>query len=206
MTTLLLEPDLIPLAMLNAMAYCPRRFAYEYVQGEMLVNAHVVEGLLRHAEIDAGGVAWRGTTVQHRRVYVWSDRLRIGGFCDLVEEQAGVIQPTEYKKGRPGQWQADHVQLCAQALCLEERTGLSIAQGAIFYFAARRREVVQFTSVLRATTEEVIAAAHALVARGVLPPPIEQRAKCRECSLEPLCMPRLAEQMDRYWQHEEDAR
>lgn len=149
--------------------------------------------------MDAEGTAWRGEVVQHRRVYVWSDRLRIGGFCDVVEEQAGQLQPVEYKKGKPGKWPSDHVQLCGQALCLEERTGQMIGQGAIFYFAARRREVVVFTPELRAQTEQVVAAAHALVASGELPPPVEQRAKCRECSLEPLCMPRLAGLLER-WQ------
>ncbi|NJL05809.1 MAG: CRISPR-associated protein Cas4 [Chloroflexaceae bacterium] len=198
MTTIQREPELIPLAMLNALAYCPRRFVYEFVQGEMLLNAHVVEGTLRHAAVDGDGTVWRGDVVQHRRVYVWSERLRIGGVCDVVEEMAGQLQPVEYKKGKPGRWQSDHVQLCGQALCLEERTGQVIAQGAIFYFAARRREVVEFTPELRARTEQVVADAHALVASGVLPPPVEQRAKCRECSLEPLCMPRLAEQLERW--------
>ncbi len=205
MTTVQLEPDLIPLAMLNAMAYCPRRFVYEFVQGEMLLNAHVVEGTLCHAGVDAEGSVWRGEVVQHRRVYVWSDRLRIGGFCDLVEETAGQVQPVEYKKGKPGKWLADHVQLCGQALCLEERTGQAVGQGAIFYFAARRREVVLFSPELRAQTEQVIAAAHALVVSGALPPPVAQRAKCRDCSLEPMCMPRLAEQLERWRARGEEA-
>lgn len=198
MTTLQLEPAYIPLAMLNALAYCPRRFVYEHVQGEMLHNAHVVEGTLAHATIDAAGTAWRSATVHHRRVYVWSDTHGIAGFCDVLEEHDGVLLPVEYKKGRPGRWRSDHVQVCAQALCLEERTGQPIAAGAVFYFAARRREAVPLTPELRATTIALAAEAHRLVAAGTLPPPITQRSKCRDCSLEPLCLPDLAPQLAAY--------
>ena len=189
MTTISTQPDYIPLAMINALAYCPRRFSYEFVQGEMLLNEHVVEGTLRHQGVDMGGAAWLGESIQERRVYVWSERLKLAGFCDVVEERAGLLYPVEYKKGRPGRWKSDHAQLCAQALCLEERLGIGIAQGAIFYFAVRRREVVEFTPELRAEVERLAAEALRLAASGTLPPPIEQRAKCRDCSLQPLCLP-----------------
>ena len=189
MTTISTQPDYIPLSMINALAYCPRRFSYEFVQGEMLLNEHVVEGTLRHQGVDLGGQAWIGDAVQQRRVYVWSERLRLAGFCDLVEERAGQPYPVEYKKGRPGRWRSDHAQLCAQALCLEERMGITIPQGAIFYFAVRRREVVAFTPELRAQVEALAVEARRLVASGELPPPIANRAKCRDCSLQPLCLP-----------------
>jgi CRISPR-associated exonuclease Cas4 len=189
MTTITAQPDYIPLSMINALAYCPRRFGYEFIQAEMLLNEHVVEGTLRHQGIDLGGVAWVGEATQRRRVYVWSERLGLAGFCDLVEERDGRRYPVEYKKGRPGRWASDYAQLCAQALCLEERLGISIAQGAIFYFAVRRREVVEFTPALRAEVEQLASAARQLVAAGALPPPIDNRAKCRDCSLQPLCLP-----------------
>lgn len=188
-TTITQRPDHIPLAMLNALAYCPRRFGYEFIQAEMLLNAHVVEGLIRHQGVDLGGSAWLGEAVQERRVYVWSERLRIAGFCDLVELKAGARYPVEYKKGRPGRWKSDHVQLCAQALCLEERSGSAIERGYIFYFAARRREEVVFSAELRAETERIAAEAHRLAEAGLLPPPVDNPAKCRDCSLEPLCLP-----------------
>ncbi len=183
------QPDFIPLAMLNALAYCPRRFGYEFIQAEMLLNEHVVEGLLRHQGVDLGGSAWNGEAVQERRVYVWSERLRVAGFCDLVESRGGEHYPIEYKNGRPGRWHNDHVQLCAQALCLEERSGVRIERGYIFYFATRRREEVVFGAELRTATERVVAEAHRLAATGELPPPIDHPAKCRECSLEPMCLP-----------------
>jgi CRISPR-associated exonuclease Cas4 len=183
------QPDYIPLAMINALAYCPRRFGYEFIQAEMLLNEHVVEGTLRHQGVDLGGMAWTGEAVQQRRVYVWSERLRLAGFCDLVEERAGQRYPVEYKKGRPGRWASDHAQLCAQALCLEERLGITITEGAIFYFAARRRETVPFTAALRHEVERLAAEALRLAALGALPPPIDHPAKCRDCSLQPLCLP-----------------
>jgi CRISPR-associated exonuclease Cas4 len=185
-----MNDDLIPLAMLNALAYCPRRFGYEYLRAEMLLNEHVVEGQLRHMQVDTSGTFWRPDAIQQRRIYVWSERLRIGGFCDLVELREGQLYPVEYKKGRLGRWRNDHVQLCAQALCLEERTGQAIPQGALYSYANRRREDVLFDEELRATTEAIIAQAHALAADGVLPPHTEQRGKCRECSLQPLCLPK----------------
>lgn len=187
--------DYIPLAMLNALAYCPRRFGYEFIQAEMLLNEHVVEGTLRHQGVDLGGTVWLTDAVQERRVYVWSERLKIAGFCDLVEVRAGQHYPVEYKKGRPGRWKNDHAQLCAQALCLEERTGQSIERGYIFYFATRRREEVVFSAALRAEVEELSAEAHRLTAQGILPPPTSNPAKCRDCSLEPLCLPEELRQL-----------
>ena len=189
MTTITTQPDYIPLAMINALAYCSRRFGYEFIQAEMLVNEHVVEGTLRHQGVDLGGKEWIGDAVQQRRIYVWSERLKLAGLCDLIEERAGQVYPVEYKKGKPGRWASDHAQLCAQALCLEERLGITIAEGAIFYFATRRREVVAFTPELRAEVERLAIEAQRLVAAGALPPPIDNRMKCRDCSLQPLCLP-----------------
>lgn len=189
MTTITALPDFVPLAMINALAYCPRRFGYEFIQAEMLANDHILEGQLRHHGVDLGGTACIGDAVQQRSVYVWSERLKLAGFCDLVEERDGRLIPVEYKKGRPGKWASDHAQLCAQALCLEERLGITLEQGAIFYFATRRRETVIFSATLRAEVARLAAEAHRLVAAGELPPPTEQRAKCRDCSLQPLCLP-----------------
>lgn len=186
-------PEYVPISMLNALAYCSRRFVYEFVQSEMLVNEHVLEGSLLHEGVDLGGRVALGESVQQRRVYVWSERLRLAGFCDVVEERAGQVYPVEYKKGRPGRWVSDHVQLCAQAMCLEERAGsaapLLIEQGELFYFGARRREVVALTPELRAEVEHLAAEALRLAGAGVLPPPLDHRAKCRDCSLHPLCLP-----------------
>jgi CRISPR-associated exonuclease Cas4 len=186
--------DYLPLSMLNQLEYCERRFFLMHVRGEMEVNAHVLEGTLRHEQAHTAGASRQGETVIHRRLYVWSDALQIAGFADVVEEQMveGVraLIPIEYKKGRMGRWLNDHIQLCAQALCIAERTGAVIPKGYIYYFGSRRREEVEITPQLRARTVESIRRAHQLVAEGKLPPPLENYNKCRDCSLEPVCLPR----------------
>ncbi|MDW8278969.1 MAG: CRISPR-associated protein Cas4 [Anaerolineales bacterium] len=189
--------DYLPISMLNQLEYCERRFYLMHVLGEMEVNAHVLEGALRHEQAHNAGASREGETLVHRRVYVWSDALRIAGFTDVVEEAlipsaAGqqVLIPVEYKKGRMGRWLNDHIQLCAQALCLTERTGGVVPKGYIFYFGSRRREEVIFTPELRQRTVQSVARAHELVAAQRLPPPLENDNKCRDCSLEPVCLPR----------------
>jgi CRISPR-associated exonuclease Cas4 len=177
----------VPISYLNALAYCPRRFVYEYVQAEMLVNEHVLEGTLRHGPVDRGDTVWGEGVVQQRRVYVWSERLLVAGFVDLVEQRDGKTVPVEYKKGRVGD--NDRAQLCAQALCLEERTGKSIALGYLYSFASRRRVEVPFDAALRSWTAELAQEAQRLAAAGILPLPIAKRSKCRDCSLLPICLP-----------------
>jgi CRISPR-associated exonuclease Cas4 len=107
--------------------------------------------------------------------------------------QGASFYPVEYKKGSArGGGLHDHVQLCAQGLCLEERLGAAIAGGYVFSFHSRHRTWIPFTPTLRAQTEAAISQAFALLHAGRLPPPLptEQERKCRECSLEPLCLPR----------------
>ena len=188
------QSDYLPLSLLNQFEYCPRRFWYMHVLGEMDVNAPVLEGTLQHERAHQPGTAQAGEATIQRRVFVWSDRLRIAGFADLIEESGGVRVPIEYKRGRMGRWLNDHIQLCAQALCIEERTGASagadsIAYGEIFYWGSRRRERVPFTPELRKRTEQSIAQVYALLAADRIPPPLTQRAKCKDCSLQPVCLP-----------------
>jgi len=182
--------DYLPISMLNQLEYCERRFWLMYVQGEMEVNAPVLEGVQQHERAHDGGLERDGEMTIHRRVYVWSERLRLAGFADVVEEQAGELTPVEYKHGRMGRWLNDHVQLCAQALCLEERTGQPVRQGAIFYWGSRRRVAVEFTPELRAHTEAAVARACELLEAGRIPLPLDRRAKCHDCSLEGTCLPR----------------
>ncbi len=183
-------PDYLPLSMLNQLEYCERRFWLMYVNGEMAVNAAVMEGVFQHERVHAGGQSREGEKRIYRRVYLWSDRLRVAGFADVVEEREGELIPVEYKRGRMGKWLNDHVQLCAQAICLEERTGRQVRFGEIFYWRSRTRQRVEFTPTLRARTEVAVARAFALLREGRLPLPDQPYTKCRDCSLEPICMPR----------------
>jgi len=189
--------DYLPLSMLNHYAYCARRFWLIYVQGEMVVNAPVLEGTLQHERVHAPGQSEEGGEVRYRKLYLWSDRLRLVGFSDLVEEQNGALVPVEYKHGKMGRWHNDHLQLCAQALCLEERTGRPVTMGEIFYWRSRRRVQVAIDAGLKALTEDTITAIRTLLAEGRTPYPDQPRAKCRECSLEPICLPREVQHLHR---------
>jgi CRISPR-associated exonuclease Cas4 len=181
--------DYMPISHVNALSVCPRRFYYECVLGEMEVNHHVLEGRQRHRVADSGRDERDGEEQTLRRVYVYSERLRIAGLADVVELEPGKVRPVEYKKGRQGRWLNDHAQLCAQALCLEERLGVDIPIGYLFYFGSQHRQEILLDVELRAYTEELIRRAWAQAAAELLPPPIENRRICRECSLEPICLP-----------------
>src|SRR5216684_5978238 len=134
--------EMLPISSLNALEYCPRKFYYQFVQGETLVNEFVLEGTLAHQRVHQAGTHTTAEgEMQTTRLYLYSEALRLSGFADVVEERAGVLVPVEYKHGQQGQWLNDQVQLCAQALCLEERQAdkAPLAYGYIFYVASRRR-------------------------------------------------------------------
>ena len=181
--------DYLPLSYLNHLEYCERRFWLMFVEGEIAINAPMLEGIYRHEHTHEPGHEQRGEQLTIRQVYVWSHRLRLVGLADCLEDEAGQLRPVEYKRGKMSRWLNDHIQLCAQALCLEEQTGAAIASGEIFYWRNRRRERVAFTPELRTQTEAAVARAFALLAAGHLPPPTAIRAKCRDCSMEPICLP-----------------
>lgn len=198
-------PDYIPLSYLNACAYCPRRFYYEFVLGEMIVNEHVLEGQQLHERVDQSGSRMRGETEQIRHLYLCAPRLGLIGYCDLVEVEgsdmsdlvaqarAQKVYPVEYKKGKMGKWLSDHVQLCAQALALEEVLGLepeSIQHGYLFYIGSARRDEVAIDQTLRAKTRSILAQARSIALQNTPPVPITNWKKCRDCSLEPICLPR----------------
>src|SRR5947209_12529991 len=151
--------EVIPISSLNALEYCPRSFYYQVVQGEMLVNEFVLEGTLAHQRVHQAGTHTTAEgEIQTTRLYLYSEALHLSGFTDIIEERAGVLVPVEYKHGQQGQWLNDQVQLCAQALCLEERQPGKppIAHGYIYYVGSRRRVEVKFTQQLRARTKAAI--------------------------------------------------
>jgi CRISPR-associated exonuclease Cas4 len=197
------ENDYLPLSYLNQLAYCPRRFWYMYVQGEIEINAPMLEGTLQHqtrADKPGSETDDQGRTV-HRRLWVWSDSLQIAGFADFVEIPKSELPnpkslvPVEYKHGQQGKWDNDQIQLCAQALCLEEMTGQRIDKGEIFYWRSRRRVTISFDDRLRQTTEQAIQQAHRLLAEGIIPAPIQERQKCAQCSIQPICLPQEVTQL-----------
>ncbi|HKV56861.1 MAG TPA: CRISPR-associated protein Cas4 [Ktedonobacteraceae bacterium] len=186
--------ETIPISSLNALEYCPRSFYYQVVQGEMPVNEFVLEGQLAHRRVhQAGTHATIEGEIETTSLYLYSETLHLSGFADVIEERAGVLIPVEYKHGHQGNWLNEHIQLCAQALCLEERQPDKppIACGYIYYVASRRRVQVPFTPQLHARTKASIALAFRVAALETPPAPLTGKlaARCPPCSLLPLCLP-----------------
>jgi CRISPR-associated exonuclease Cas4 len=192
--------DYPPLSSLNHLLFCPRRCALLRTEGAWVDNAHTVEGTHAHRNVHANpGTLHEDEGVRVARgLWVWSDRLRLAGVADLVEFRPGPY-PVEYKRGRRRRWDNDDVQLCAQALCLEEMFGTPVPAGAVFNVRSRRRREVLFDAPLRAETEGAVARLHALLASGETPPPVPH-PKCKQCSLERLCLPRLVADQAAYRQ------
>lgn len=183
-----MNEDYLPLAYLNAWEYCPRRFYLEYVLGEMSDNEHIILGRHIHRNINEEGTLQEGEILIHQQQWVWSDRLKVAGIIDAVEECDGQLVPVEYKKGKMAQHLNDHFQLCAAALCIEERTDRSLPYGEIFYHANHRRQTVAFTPQLRQMTEQAIVLAQ-LASQITMPAPIDNTKKCLSCSLKEICLP-----------------
>lgn len=183
------ENDPIPLSALNQYAYCPRRCGLIFVEGDFEDNIHTARGTAEHEHADSG----RHETAEDRRVEtalpLWSERLGLVGKADVVEFlHDGTPYPVEYKHGVRKQRINDDLQLCAQALCLEEMTGKAVPKGAIYHHSSRRRREVAIDAALRSKLEETVAAVRAMLASGSLPPPVND-ARCRECSLQDICQP-----------------
>ncbi len=186
--------EMIPISSLNALEYCPRSFYYQVVQGETLVNEFVLEGQLAHQRVHQAGTRETAEgVIETTSLYLYSETLHLIGFADVVEERAGVVIPVEYKRGHQGNWLNEHIQLCAQALCLEERLPdkAPIAYGYIYHIASGRRTRVPFTPQLRARTKAAIAQAFQIAAQETPPPPLSGQlaARCPPCSLLPICLP-----------------
>jgi CRISPR-associated exonuclease Cas4 len=122
-----------------------------FVEHEYADNDYTIEGTLGHARVHTEGQTLRGELFQCRSVYLYSKRYGICGKADLVEERHGVVYPVEYKKGRLGPWTNNALQLCAQALCLEEMletargAPVHIPQAYLFYASTGRRKAVPLT-------------------------------------------------------------
>lgn len=187
----MVEADPIPLSALQHATYCLRQAALIHLERLWADNRFTAEGDVLHAVADKGGKRQAREVRRVMALAVSSTRLGIAGVCDMVEFVAEVPFPVEYKRGKPKLHRADEVQLCAQALCLEEMTGRQVPEGALFYAETHRRIVVPFDSDLRTLTETVVADLRQVLASGVTPSPTSHKSRCRACSLLELCRPQL---------------
>ncbi len=204
------EDELLPISALQHFVYCPRQAALIHLERAWRDNVHTVEGSHLHQAVDSGQHESRGPIRILRSIPLVSATLGLTGKADVVElhradgDAAAAmidgarwrIRPVEYKRGRAKKHRADEVQLCAQALCLEQMLGVTIAEGDLFYGKTRRRKVVRFDPALRDLTAVASAGMHAMFASRSTPK-AEPGPKCRDCSLQEICRPYAAERSAR---------
>jgi CRISPR-associated exonuclease Cas4 len=185
-----LEDALIPLSALQHQLFCPRQCALIHVEGQWTEDAATAEGRILHERADSGRRESRPGVCTARSLAIRSLALGVVGRADVVEFSGKPPRPfpVEYKRGKPKAHRADEVQLCAQAICLEEMCGGEVPKGALFYGVTRRRLEVSFDAGLRALTARVAREARANITASRTPPPVFTPA-CRHCSLIDLCQP-----------------
>jgi len=189
------EP-IVSISALEHHLYCPRQCALIHVDGLWVDNQSTVRGTVGHERADSGAHRTeRGIRVL-RSIPLWSERLGLTGRADIVEVHGdGAVVPVEYKIGaRHGD--AAHVQLCAQALCLEEMLGLDVTTGAIWLSAPRRRLSVAFDRPLRQLTLTAIDDVRIWLRAGTLPEPVNDQ-RCGKCQLFDHCQPGVCSDADR---------
>ena len=189
---MIVEDDLLPISALQHYAYCPRQFALIHVEQVWEENRYTAEGRLLHERVDSG-VAEQCRNMRYERgVMLLSQQYGVTGKMDLLEIESGDSEkyfPVEYKRGKPKVEDWDRIQLCAQALCIEEMRQVQVIEGAIWYWEVRKREQVKMDAALRAATLIAIAGAKTLLAEGKTPPPTQEKSRCKACSLVNLCEP-----------------
>jgi CRISPR-associated exonuclease Cas4 len=188
------DADLIALSALQHYLYCPRQCALIHIEQLWAENIATAEGRVAHERVHAVESEVRRGVRTVTGMPLRSDRLGVTGIADVVElhraaDGAWHPIPVEHKRGRPKAHRADEVQLCAQAMALEEMFGVEIEAGALFYGQPRRRTAVSFDPALRALTQTVAAATRTMIADGLTPRMDYDKKRCDGCSLIELCCP-----------------
>ena len=180
---------LVPVSALQHYVYCPRQCALIHVEQIFEENLYTLRGRRAHEHVDEPGGEQVGQVRVERGLPIWSERLGLVGRADWVEFLPdGTPYPVEHKVGPRRARRADEIQLCAQAMCLEEMVGRQVPRGALYHHRSRRRREVLFDLRLRQEVEITTALVRALLRSGKLPPPAADR-RCRDCSLVDRCMP-----------------
>ncbi|RMF16841.1 MAG: CRISPR-associated protein Cas4 [Candidatus Dadabacteria bacterium] len=199
------EADLLPLSGLQHLVFCERQAGLMLVEQIWEDNVFTVQGTLRHRNVheESPRRERRGDLIIVRGLPLRSLELGVSGVADVVEfhrtdDATGVMLtgcdgrwqpfPVEYKRGRPKIHRADEVQLCAQAICIEDMLGTRIDKGALYYGQPRRRTEVAMDDSLRELTWAAARRLHELVSGGITPPAIPKK-ECRACSLVEICLP-----------------
>jgi CRISPR-associated exonuclease Cas4 len=182
------ENDLVMISALEHYSYCPRQCALIHVEQTFDENLYTLRGRAVHERVDEPIVEFQEGVRVERALPLWSKRLGLIGKADVVEFRGEAPYPVEYKHGSKREREHDDLQVCAQAICLEEMTGKVVPRGAIYYHSSRRRREVEFTAALRAQVEAATFAIREIIKDKGLPPPVND-SRCRHCSLKESCMP-----------------
>ena len=194
--TLYIEDELLPLSALQHLIFCKRQCALIHIEQLWVENKFTAEGRIMHERVDRGDQIDRGRMKIEYSLPLKSSVLGITGKADVVEfhlkeglEKLWIPFPVEYKRGKPKKNLSDKVQLCAQALCLEEMLGIRVETGALFYGKTRRRLDVVFDDDLRNFTIRTSEELYDMISSGITPPP-HYTKKCDTCSFLNLCLPK----------------
>jgi CRISPR-associated exonuclease Cas4 len=206
------EDELLPLSGLSHMAFCERRWALIHIERQWEENTFTAEGRVIHEKAHSSDIESRPRALIRRTLPLHSFALGLSGQADIVEfypcspREAGVPMPkrsglwkpypVEYKRSRDKAGRLSYrIQLCAQAMCLEEMLGVPVPEGAVFDNKTRRRQIVEMDLGLRASVERLSVAMQNLSHEGITPPPFYAK-KCDSCSLFPVCLPKAIEGAD----------
>jgi CRISPR-associated exonuclease Cas4 len=199
------DDELIPISALQHLSYCRRQAALIHVERVWREDRNTAIGKVVHEHFDAGGGAHRGGVAIAHRMYVVSRQLGVAGLTDMVElhrddtAPRGVRPlPVEAKKGRTKHLRADEIQLCAQAIALEEMFEVEIPQAALYYATSHRRRTIELDAALRDETAALACEMARLLDSHVLPLAEYAKPKCSKCSLEPVCQPRTPRSATRW--------
>jgi CRISPR-associated exonuclease Cas4 len=187
----------LALSALQHFAYCPRQCALIHTEQAWADNFFTAQGNALHERIDQGAPEQRKGVRFERSVAVESEAHGIHGKLDLLEIETNPEThekryfPVEYKRGKPKIEDWDRIQLCAQALCIEEMRRTTVTAGAIWYWQERKREQITIDESLRAITLQVIEATRMMLRSLTTPPPTTHKSRCKACSLLDICQPSL---------------
>ncbi len=181
--------DYVMISALQHYAYCPRQFALIHIEQVWDENIYTLRGQRVHEKVDIPNDEQLDDVRVERALPLWCHQLGIRGIADVVEfNLAEIPYPVEYKSGSKKPRLADDIQLCAQALCLEEMLGCTVPLGAIYHAGSKRRREVNIDTKLRDRTQQTILATRQLLLTQALPPPVNDK-RCDDCSLIDACMP-----------------
>ena len=187
------DPDLLPISALQHLRFCPRQCAFIHLERLWVENRLTAEGRAMHEATHEPGATSRGGVRTVRALTLRSRALGVQGVADVVEFHPGSggkesPYPVEYKRGKPKENNADAIQLCAQALCLEEMLGVAVPEGALFYGQTKRRLTVSMDEPLRAETKLLAADLRTMISSRRTPAPV-YAPRCHQCSFYDHCKP-----------------